>query len=337
MQLKFNVLEQHLQKTLYPVYLISTDDDCLKQEALCAILNKAKQEGFDEISRWHVNAQFDWNPLYDEANSLSLFSNKKILQVELIGKLGQSGSKTLRGFLETLHPDCLLIVSCGRLEASQRQSAWVKAIDKSGGVLIIWPLQRHEIQQWIVRQGKIFGMTLSSEGLRTLTNLTEGNLVACKQALQKLALAHGEGHINAEQVNDALSDSSQFELFDLSEQALLGNAIKTRQVLSRLKLQKTEPVLVLWILYQTLQQLKRLEAGQQAGNSLSQLFKIERIWPQKQAYYQQALQRHMNLSNSIQYAWEVELCLKGQQAGNLWDMLEVLALRLAGISLAITP
>ena len=43
----------------------------------------ARAAGFTERELFHVEGNYDWNQLLNEANSLSLFADKKILEMRI--------------------------------------------------------------------------------------------------------------------------------------------------------------------------------------------------------------------------------------------------------------
>ena len=76
------------------------------------------------------NAGFDWNELRAETQALSLFAERRVLDVRLpTGEHGE-GAELLQELVDNPPPDQLLLVSSGRLERQTLQSAWVKAFEQ---------------------------------------------------------------------------------------------------------------------------------------------------------------------------------------------------------------
>ena len=106
MKIKPEQLASHLQKQLLPVYVVSGDEPLLAQEATDSLRTAARAAGFTERELFHVEGNYDWNQLLSEANSLSLFADKKILEVRIAnGKPGDKGSKALCEICANLNPD----------------------------------------------------------------------------------------------------------------------------------------------------------------------------------------------------------------------------------------
>ncbi|KTT43561.1 DNA polymerase III subunit delta, partial [Pseudomonas oryzihabitans] len=83
MKLNANQLGKQLQGSLAAVYAVSGDEPLLCQEASDAIRGAARAQGFDEREVFDVDAGFDWGGLYEAGASLSLFAQKRILELRL--------------------------------------------------------------------------------------------------------------------------------------------------------------------------------------------------------------------------------------------------------------
>ncbi len=102
MQLKAEQLAQHLKKGLAPIYLIYGDELLLVQEAADAIRAAARAQDFSEREVFNVDREFDWNQLIESSNNLSLFAERRILEVRMpTGKPGDAGGKALREYAGT--------------------------------------------------------------------------------------------------------------------------------------------------------------------------------------------------------------------------------------------
>ncbi|MGB0449496.1 MAG: DNA polymerase III subunit delta, partial [Porticoccaceae bacterium] len=106
-------LQAHLKNPLMPVYVISGDEPLLSQECADAIRIAAREQGFTERELFHFEGnskQFDWDPLVNEFNSMSLFSDKKIIEARIPGsKPGDKGVKALAEICANPNADNLLL------------------------------------------------------------------------------------------------------------------------------------------------------------------------------------------------------------------------------------
>src|SRR5437016_1538614 len=112
MKLAIQQLEQHVTKSLAPVYLISGDEILLVQEAVDRLRKSAQQKGFSERVRVGMESSTDWGKfLYEQANSLSLFAEKRILELDLQSvKLTQANTQLLQTYVENPDQNTLLLI-----------------------------------------------------------------------------------------------------------------------------------------------------------------------------------------------------------------------------------
>ena len=85
-------LGKHLQGNLSPVYVVSGDEPLLCQEAADAIRAATRQQGFSERQVFNADNNFDWGNLLQAGASLSLFADKRLLELRLAnGKPSDKG------------------------------------------------------------------------------------------------------------------------------------------------------------------------------------------------------------------------------------------------------
>ena len=76
----------------------------LTQEAADHIRSAARKLEFTEREIFDIDARFDWNHVFNETNALSLFADKKILELRIAsGKPGDKGSKAICELCENLN------------------------------------------------------------------------------------------------------------------------------------------------------------------------------------------------------------------------------------------
>ena len=114
MQVKVEELGRHLSGRLAPIYLISGDETLLVEEACDALIKAARVAGYSERSIHHVESGFSWHNLTHDAASMSLFAEKKLLDVRLTNKkFDREGSDALREWVDaadTNDPDNILLL-----------------------------------------------------------------------------------------------------------------------------------------------------------------------------------------------------------------------------------
>ena len=128
--LKAEQLESHLARELRPLYTIHGDEPLLALEAGDAIRARARTSGFSERVVLAADRGFKWGELAASGASLSLFGDKKLIELRLpSGKPGADGAEAIEDFCEKLSPDILALVSLPRLDRAGQNSAWFKALE----------------------------------------------------------------------------------------------------------------------------------------------------------------------------------------------------------------
>jgi DNA polymerase-3 subunit delta len=332
-------LAGHLEQALLPVYLVSGDEALLVQESCDLIRRHCREQGCSEREILEVDKQFDWQQLIASAASLSLFADRKLVELRLPdGKPGAEGSKALCEYLAQGSDDILLVVA-GRIDKQSTNSKWFKALDRAGAVIQVWPVDRRQLPRWLEQRLRAHGLRIEREALDLLCERVEGNLLAAMQEVEKLRLLATGDNIDTACVTDAVLDNARFNLYGMVDSALGGESRSCLRMLRGLRGEGTEPAVICWALSRELHMLRRLRDAHTRGQDLRSLFRQWRIWDSKAALYQAALARHDDgsLATLLELAVAADGSIKGYAGGNPWDNLAALLLALASGNAPLAP
>ena len=334
MQLKPEQIDAHLRKQLAPIYFISGDEPLRVMEAADAIRAAAREQGYDERDVLTAQAGFDWDSLMSEAGNLSLFSQRRVIDLRLpTGKPGADGSKALRAYAERPPDDTLLLVTAGKLDPAARKSKWVQALDKAGVVVFVWPLKGQEFNAWVAQRMRQRGLQPTADAVTLLSERVEGNLLACVQEIEKLYLLQGEGEVDAGAILALVADNARYDVFGLLDSALAGKAARCVRMLQGLQAEGLVPQIVIWALARELRQLTAMAGLLASGQPVQAVLSQYRVWPaERKSLVAAALQRlSVTQCNALlRHCARVDRISKGQGAGSAWDELLQLTLKLAG-------
>ncbi len=338
MRIKPNQLNQHLNRQgLAPLYFLTGDEPLQMMESADSIRQFARKQGFIERIIFTVELGFNWESLNQEAENLSLFANKRILELRLGNKLpGKEGTKALIDYTNNLPRDTILLITADKIEASKQKAKWFKVLDERGIIVQIWPLNRAELPKWINQRLKSYKLQATPEAINIIAERSEGHLLACSQEIEKLYLLYGSGQIDIAQIFEAVTDSARFQVFDWVDTVLIGNVQRCVRQLQRLKTEGIEAILVNWALNREIRNLYHITNAIKSGQSQQQVFKNYRIWAMRQAAIAHAVNKHKNprqWQKFLQQTVEIEQIIKGVKTGNVWDELQLLGLRVAGVKL----
>ncbi|ALS97934.1 DNA polymerase III subunit delta [Lacimicrobium alkaliphilum] len=292
MQLYPNRLTDSLNKGLQAFYLIFGDEPQQQMECIQAVRDRARAEGFDERQSLTVDTGFNWNSLIEASQTLSLFSSRQMIELELAtGKPGAEGAKVLQSLAQSPNPDVLILIHGGRIGKDVQNTKWFKSLDQHGVFIPCYPLEGQHLNRWISERLQKVGIQAFPELVKLLSDYCEGNLLAARQEIEKLALIYPSGQLTLEQAEKAIVDQSRFTVFQLIDVLLAGDPQRAVKMLYRLETEGVEPTIVLWALVREWQTLRTLQQAVSQGAALHSLWNQHRIWRNRQPLYQQALQR----------------------------------------------
>ncbi|MFC3608647.1 DNA polymerase III subunit delta [Stutzerimonas tarimensis] len=330
-------LGKHLNGALAPIYAVSGDEPLLCQEASDAIRATARRQGFDERQVFNADNSFDWGQLIEAGASLSLFSEKRLLELRIPnGKPGDKGAAALLGYLARPAEDTLLLINLPKLDGSAQKSKWAKGLIDSPQVqfLQIWPVDVAQLPQWINQRLAQAGLAGTPEAIELIAARVEGNLLAAAQEIEKLKLLAENGQVSVDTVQAAVAESARFDVFGLIDAALAGHAAHALRSLQGLRGEGVESPVILWALARELRQLANLAGLQAQGVPLDRAFGQMRppVWDKRRPLVSKALQRHGvgGWQQLLIEAQQIDAQIKGQAPGDPWTGLASLCLQLAG-------
>jgi DNA polymerase-3 subunit delta len=333
MQLKPEQIDAQLRKQLAPVYFISGDEPLRVIESADAIRAAAREQGYEEREVLTVTPGFDWDALMSQAGNLSLFSQRRIIDLRIpTGKPGADGSKALRAFVANPPEDTLLLITAGKLDSSARNGKWVQALDKAGVVMHVWPLKTHEFPRWVEQRMRRRGLQPSADAVALLADRVEGNLLACVQEIEKLYLSLGEGPVDAGAILEQVADNARYDVFGLVDSALAGEAARSIRILQGLNAGGMVPQIVVWALSREIRSLAVMAVAVAGGQQVQAVVTRHRVWAARKAVVSSALQR-LNAARCgmmLRHCARIDRISKGRAAGNAQDELLQLVLTLAG-------
>jgi len=336
MKLNSTQLGKHQQGNLSPVYVVSGDEPLLCQEATDAIRAAARQQGFSERQVFNAENNFDWGNLLQASASLSLFADKRLLELRLPnGKPSDKGAALLE-YLARPAEDSILLINLPKLDGSTQKSKWAKALIEGAQTqfMQIWPVDAHQLPQWIRQRLAQSGLSASAEAVDMIAVRVEGNLLAAAQEIEKLKLLAEGTQIDVDTVHAAVADSARFDVFGLIDAALNGEASHALRILEGLHGEGVEPPVILWALAREIRMLATIAQQYGQGMPLEKAFSSARppVWDKRRPLVSKALQRlsAARWAALLQDAQQIDAQIKGQAPGDPWSGLGLLTLSVCG-------
>lgn len=316
MKIKPYDLNRQLQKPL-KAYWVCGDETLLIEEVVEQLVSRFKKAE-TEVIRIHVDSSFKEDMITQWVYGGSLFAQEQILLITLGQKSPAAFNTQLPQWLADAPAEMQFIIQGPRLTGAQMQSKWVKTLDPQTGFIQIWPIEKHQLPQWLVQRARQrFQMNLHPSAAHLIAELTEGNLLASSQTLEKLQLEFGSAEITLEQVEQSLSDMTHFSVFSLTESCMTGDKDKSLRILQNLFEKQVEVSMILWALSQEIRLLYRF-FEERKNVPVVVLFKKHRVIERRKGPIKSGLQRlsAKRCQRLLQNAAVIDRQMKGVQSGD---------------------
>lgn len=325
MKLSAGQLKSHLERGLARIYLVAADEPLLVAETTDAIRRAALRDGYSERSLHFVERGFRWDGLRSDADSLSLFSSRRIVEIRMARpKPGDAGAKAIRALAEDDDPDRVVIISIqSRLDRSSARAVWVRTVEKHGVLVEIRPVSRNDMPRFISARARQHGLEVTTQAAELLADRVEGNLLAAEQELAKLALILDDGRVDEAAVLESVATSARFDVFRLSDAVIAGDLKRAFTVLEGLRTEGIAPPLVLWALAREISLLSQLKHGMSRGSRMTELMNSLGVWQSRRAQLERALKRYSNedLARLLRRAASVDRAIKGGDRAPVWESI----------------
>jgi DNA polymerase-3 subunit delta len=328
-KLALRQLEAQLRKGVAPLYTLHGPEALLALEAADRIREAARQGGATEREVFFAEPGADWNRLGAAGSNLSLFASRRLIEIRIpTGKPGTEGAKAITAWCAKLPEDATTLVLLPELDWQQQKSSWFGALDSAGVMVEAKAVTRDELPDWLAERLSRQGQKASVETLEWLADRVEGNLLAAKQEVEKLALLLPRGEVTLGAIREAVTDVSRFERDTLLEAIHARDAGRIARVLESLEAEGEPAPLLLWTLAEELRLMMALALNQRPRRFLP---------PERMAALQKTARSHDagSFDRELLRAHRIDRMIKGVEPGDAWREMVDLALGLAGKPLAL--
>jgi len=325
-------LATHLAKTLAPLYVLHGDEPLLVAEAGDAVRRAARGRGYTDREVIVTTPSFKWDALRIAAANLSLFGGNKLVDLRIpSGRPGREGGEALIRYCADLGEGVVTLVSLPRLDWQARKTAWFQTMQQAGITVELNAPPLERLPDWIAGRLARQAQTASAEGLDFIARHVEGNLLAAHQEIQKLALLHPAGPLTIDQIKDAVLNVARYDVDKLRAALLEGDIGRCARLLDGLRAEGTGLPLVLWAFATDLRELAWARGALDVGRPVAPALRAQRVFDAAHIGLVERAARVMTkreVQAGLRCAAHIDRVIKGLAAGDPWDELQQLALRL---------
>ena len=307
-----------------------------------------RKNGFEEREVFNVDSDFSIERFTNSVNNLSLFSTKKIIEIRLDKvtgkngsadklKLGQDEKTAIDTFLTNDNPDFVLIITSIKIDRAVLSSKWFRAHESHLALIQVWPIDNKGLLKWLSQELSNSGINADNQALQILSERVEGNLLAAKQEIEKLKLLanldeKSQVTLDTKTIMQVVANNSRFDIYDLIDTALQGDAGRCQKMIANFKEEGTYPLLVLNALTRELRILNNMVLSKESGQRVNSILQTNKVFFSRKQAFTNALNRlsSNHIWRMLDKALQIDKAIKGASFSNPWDEINILVLELSG-------
>ena len=324
MKISSRQLASHLAKGLARIYAVHGAETLLALEAADRIRDAARAAGATEREIFFAEPGVDWNRLGAAASNLSLFASQRLVEIRIpTGKPGTEGARAIEKWCARPPEDATTLVLLPELDWQALKTNWFASLEREGVAVEARAITREELPEWLAQRLSRQGQRASVETLEWIADRVEGNLLAARQEVEKLALLLPAGDITLAAVREAVTDVSRFERDTLVEAIHAHDPARIARAIGSLEAEGEPLPLLLWTLAEELRLAMTVSAGERPRRFLP---------PDRIDALQKTARKHDTASfhRELLRAHRIDRMIKGIETGNPWENILELAMGIAG-------
>jgi DNA polymerase-3 subunit delta len=258
---------------------------------------------------------------------MSLFASRRLIDLRLpTGRPGIDGAKAIGAFCADPPPDVTLLVTAMEW-SNKHDGAWSKKLDASGTMVVFNSPRPDQWGAWISARLASRGLSATPDAVALLAERVEGNLLAAAQEVDKLAVLHGQGRVDAAEMENLVADSARYDVFKLTDAAFVGDGARALRILAGLRSEGDELLALMGWLVNQLQLALRLANAP----DLAAQIRAEHLWQARETLFRQVLRRapREHWLQCLARASRIDRMVKGREQGNPWQEAERLIAAIA--------
>lgn len=309
---------------LRPLYAIYGTEPLGALETADALRAKAAAEGYTERVVFMAEPGFDWTTFLAASNEMSLFASRRLVELRIpSGKPGREGGPAIESYCSRLPPDTVTLITLPEIDWQGQKAKWFLALLDAAVMIESKPVDRERLPAWLRTRLARQGQSASPDALEVLADRLEGNLLAAKQEIDKLALLCPAGEISQASIEHGVADVARFEATTVLEAISAGDAARVQRVIEGLKAEGEALPYLLWLVANELRLLARMVNATEAGRYPH---------PAKARTLDRLAKRHSPRSvlELMDMAADVDRLVKGIGIHDPWEALTHLGCAMAG-------
>lgn len=293
----------------YPIVLVYGPNRGLVSERIETILKNVRGKSADDFTVVTLDGDAlasDPGKLSDEANTIGLFGDKRLLHVRAGGRSFVDGLKPL--LAGSLH-ETLIAIEAGDLAKNAPLRTICEAA-KSVAVIPCYDDDARTIGALIDGSVLRAGLTMDRDAREALVSLVGSDRLSTRAEIEKLVFYAGETkRITLADVRAVVADASGLAIDDILDAASAGDSKAALRALSAARAEGTSPASIINAAIRHLSSLHRMSLQMEAGEDVEGVLKRGRVFWRRTDDHKRALRRlgSRSLENALIALGEAEL------------------------------
>lgn len=275
----------------YPIVLIYGPNRGLVSERIETLLKNVRGKTADDFTVVTLDGDAlasDPGKLSDEARTIGLFGDKRILHVRAGGRSFVEGLKPL---LDDPTPETLIAIEAGDLAKNAPLRAACETA-KSAAVIPCYDDDARTIGALIDSAVLRAGITMDRDAKETLVSLVGSDRLSTRAEIEKLIFyVGGTKKITLADVRAVVADASGLAIDDVLDAASAGDSRAALRALSAARAEGTSPASILNAAIRHLSSLHKMSLQVEAGEDTESVLKRNRVFWRRMDDHKRALRR----------------------------------------------
>jgi DNA polymerase-3 subunit delta len=275
----------------YPVVLIYGPNRGLVSERIETLLKNVRGKSSDDFTVVTLDGDAlasDPGKLSDEARTIGLFGDKRILHVRAGARSFVEGLKPL---LEDPSKETLIAIEAGDLAKNAPVRATCEAA-KSAAVIPCYDDDARTIGSLIDSSVLRAGLTMDRDAKETLVSLVGSDRLSTRAEIEKLIFYVGDTkRITLADVRAVVADASGLAIDDVLDAATAGDSKAALRALTAARAEGTSPASIINAAIRHLSSLHKMSLQIEAGEDVESVLKRNRVFWRRMDDHKRALRR----------------------------------------------
>jgi len=305
--------------------IVVANEPLLLMERCDELLQSALADAACERQVIEVESKTNWHDILAEHAGMSLFASAKLLDLRFSKAPDSTAKKALLQLCAEANADSRVLCRF-LIDASNPAGKWLEPLREVAQVEVIKQPEGAQFAAWLKQRIRHHQLRLDEAATERLIELTEGNLLAANQSLQKLKLLYPEQSISSQQLAAVVTDLARYKIFTCIDAARSGDWRRALRAMQTVQADEPNPLPLVNLLWSEVEACIVLADRMQHGQPTQAVWQhFNRIWQSRQRQLEKAAKRWSPRvwQHLLQRLADIDKMVKGQADGEPWLEMEM--------------